>query len=335
MTFSIIIPVYNTAKYLANCIENVLNQSYQNYEIILVDDGSTDGSEKLCDEYAEKDRRIQVIHKQNGGISSARNKGIECSKGEYLLFLDSDDHWGDSKALEKIKNASQNKTRAIIVFEFYSYVEGATTYCLKTNNLQYIDKNRAYSGQEYLNCVLSEEENYEWFPWIYAYRRSLWDNFRFDQSIRYFEDAELIYKIILSAEKIAVLKNPIYFYRTKREGSLTSTSVKLLNTIVCVAERNINTVNDMKIEKKLSMLLNDNFAHFYYMVMILLNFLKAQEQEEILRILKKKKFIIKYTIKTQDKILRIMISVFGIKFTSKLLFLRAKIKEKKTLRWKQ
>lgn len=335
MTFSIIIPVYNTAKYLRNCIENVLNQSYRDYEIILVDDGSTDGAEKICDEYAEKDARIKVIHKENGGISSARNKGIEVSKGDYLIFLDSDDYWGDNKALEKLKNIFQKEKLDIIVFELYSYVEGTSSYCLKENNLQYIDENKVYSGQEFLYCVLAGKENYEWFPWIYAYRKTLWEDLKFDQSINYFEDVEVIYKVILSAKKIAALKVPIYFYRTKREGSLTSTSEKLLNAILYVAEKNINTVNAMNLEKKLSIKLNDNFAHFYYMVMILLNFLKKQEREDVFKNLKEKKCITKYTINKQDKILRIMISFFGIKITAKLLFLRAKVKEKRISLWKQ
>ena len=92
---SVIIPVYNVEKYLARCIDSVLRQTYHNFEIILVDDGTPDRSGEICDEYAAKDARISVIHKENGGLSSARNAGIEAAKGQWLQFVDSDDYIAD------------------------------------------------------------------------------------------------------------------------------------------------------------------------------------------------------------------------------------------------
>ena len=89
---SIIIPVYNAEKYLKKCLDSVINQTYKNLEIILVDDGSTDKSPEICDKYAEKDSRIIVLHKENGGVSSSRNAGLDIFKGEYLSFVDSDDY---------------------------------------------------------------------------------------------------------------------------------------------------------------------------------------------------------------------------------------------------
>ena len=88
---SVIVPVYNVEKYLRKCIESILNQTFREFELILVDDGSTDSSGKICDEYALKDSRIKVIHKENGGASSARNAGLDVAKGEYIGFVDSDD----------------------------------------------------------------------------------------------------------------------------------------------------------------------------------------------------------------------------------------------------
>ena len=88
---SVIVPVYNTEKYLPECIESVLFQSYTDFELLLIDDGSTDGSGLICDEYARKDFRIKVVHKSNGGVSSARNEGLDIARGEYVCFVDSDD----------------------------------------------------------------------------------------------------------------------------------------------------------------------------------------------------------------------------------------------------
>ena len=100
--FSVIIPVYNVEKYLPQCVESVLTQSFENIEVILVDDGSPDNCPAICDEFANKDSRVRVIHKQNGGLSDARNYGIRAAQGEYLLFLDSDDYWGEADALKTV-----------------------------------------------------------------------------------------------------------------------------------------------------------------------------------------------------------------------------------------
>lgn len=99
--FSIIVPVYNVNKYLNKCLDSILNQTYNNFELLIIDDGSTDGSEKICDEYKKKDRRIKVFHKKNGGLSDARNYGVKQVSGDYLLFVDSDDYI-ESKLLEKL-----------------------------------------------------------------------------------------------------------------------------------------------------------------------------------------------------------------------------------------
>lgn len=100
--FSVIVPVYNVEKFINECVDSVLAQTFKNIEIILVDDGSPDDCPRICDEYAKKNQCIKVIHKKNGGLSDARNYGINASKGKYLLFLDSDDYWDDADALKKI-----------------------------------------------------------------------------------------------------------------------------------------------------------------------------------------------------------------------------------------
>lgn len=102
MRFSIIVPIYKVELYLRQCINSVLNQSYKDFELILVDDGSPDNCPIICDEYASRDIRVKVIHKSNGGLSDARNVGLDVAQGEYVLFLDSDDWWDDVLALEKI-----------------------------------------------------------------------------------------------------------------------------------------------------------------------------------------------------------------------------------------
>lgn len=103
--FSIIVPVYKTEKYLSNCVDSILSQTYRNFELILVDDGSPDHCPRLCDEYAKRDHRVRVFHKENGGAASARNIGIHAAQGDYILFADSDDKWNDITALQSIVKA--------------------------------------------------------------------------------------------------------------------------------------------------------------------------------------------------------------------------------------
>ena len=118
MFLSVIIPVYNVEKYLHQCIDSVLRQTYNDYEVILVDDGTPDNSGKICDEYAKKDIRITVIHKTNGGISSARNAGLDIATGDYIMFVDSDDYLCDDNCFQKLFNKiNENKYDFVIIIE--------------------------------------------------------------------------------------------------------------------------------------------------------------------------------------------------------------------------
>ena len=136
--FSIIIPVYNVEKYLNECVDSVLNQTYKYMEIILVDDGSTDSSPQICDSYAEKDNRIRAIHKENGGLSSARNAGIKNMTGDYVLFLDSDDFWDNNKALEHLSYIISEQKPDVVC---YGYKEFCTGY--------FKDERRSKTGSYY------------------------------------------------------------------------------------------------------------------------------------------------------------------------------------------
>ena len=125
---SIVVPVYNAEKYLEDCLISLVDQTYENIEIILVDDGSVDDSGRICDSWAEKDDRIIVIHKKNGGLSDARNAGIDASRGEYLSFIDSDDFWDDASALEHIHINLTETDADVLVFPAKRYYESEDKY---------------------------------------------------------------------------------------------------------------------------------------------------------------------------------------------------------------
>ena len=131
MKISVIIPVYNTEKYLKECVESVLAQTYHNLEILLINDGATDSSPQICESYAKQDARIKLIHKENGGLSDTRNTGIKQCSGDYVLFLDSDDYWDDPKMVEKLADQMQQYPVDILNFRYKKiYVRYQTIYIM-------------------------------------------------------------------------------------------------------------------------------------------------------------------------------------------------------------
>ena len=125
---SVVVPVYNVERFLEKCITGIINQTYTNFELILVDDGSTDQCPEICNRFADKDQRIRVIHKENGGLSSARNKGIELVNGNYVTFIDSDD-WIDSRYLEYLYKLVVNNAAQISVCDLYDSIDGDMPHC--------------------------------------------------------------------------------------------------------------------------------------------------------------------------------------------------------------
>lgn len=220
---SIIVPVYNVEKELPKCIESLLNQTYENIEIILVNDGSTDTSCIICDEYAKRDSRIRVIHKDNGGLSDARNTGINISKGEYLLFVDSDDNI-EVDSCERFIKALDKRKVDIVVGEARR-IEGNDIYYLMHSNL--ID-GKEYSSKEYIKLAI---QALEWYaPSCFnMYNRDfiIKNSLMFKKGILH-EDMQILPKMFLKAQKIVYMKYCFYNYEI-REGSITQSKNKTRN----------------------------------------------------------------------------------------------------------
>ena len=198
---SIIIPVYNTEEYLRECLDSIIHQTLKDIEIILVDDGSTDNSGKICDEYKEKDTRIKVIHQENQGVSVARNRGIEAAKGEYIYFVDSDDYLINNDFLENAyKIGIENNSNIVIV-------AWRTLFCEKFNikELSWFATWNGFIKKEFLD---SNEQ------------------IRFSEKLNHSEDAIFSFKLLSLTDKITNCENTKYFYR-KRQGQATQKKVEL------------------------------------------------------------------------------------------------------------
>ena len=217
---SIIIPIFNALSYLSEALDSVINQTYRNIEIILIDDGSVDGSSQMCDEYKKMDKRIRVIHQNNKGLSAARNAGLELVTGDYIAFMDSDDKFHKEycyRLLEAIvhNDADMAICKAVIV-------DNSPVGEMKWNNggapypsiLQGV-----YSREESLRNFAEGLINYS--VWNKIYRSSLWKDIRFPVGHVY-EDVDITFRMINRSKKICVIDEVLYL-RRKHSGSITDT----------------------------------------------------------------------------------------------------------------
>ena len=214
---SIIVPVYKVEKYLRRCIDSVLNQTYKNIEVILVDDGSPDKCGKICDEYAKDNKRVKVFHKKNGGLSDARNYGLKKAQGQYIYFLDSDD-WIETNTIailaEKII-----KTKADIAVGGIKTVGDYSSY----NNLWY-DKDLILNHDEAIQALLENK-----FMASHAcnklFKREVIKKFSFPKGLLY-EDIYIMHKIFLHCEKVAITKEYLYDYYQREDSISNQHSIK-------------------------------------------------------------------------------------------------------------
>ncbi len=207
---SVVVPVYNVEKYLQRCLESVLAQTYKDIEIILVDDGSTDNSGQICDQYANKDNRIIVIHKPNGGLSDARNAGIEILHGKYVTFIDSDD-WIEPSFVEYLHSLITNSNADMSVCDFnYIDAENKLYNSPSKDGREYV-----WSRKEAVEMLLvgKKMETSAWGK-MYASRYFTIDGFRYPVG-RLFEDIPVTYGILLKAKVIVYGNKALYnyFYR--------------------------------------------------------------------------------------------------------------------------
>jgi len=254
---SVIVPVYNVEKYLGECLDSIINQTFHDIEIICVNDGSTDNSRKILEEYQKKDERIKIVDKKNGGLSSARNAGLKVAAGKYISFIDSDD-WADVTMLDKLyKNiTSLNTDIAICAVHLYDEtnktVDDNNTYFNLPNFDSSFD-NRAFNYKDTKDfimevCVMA---------WNKLYRKSFLDecSAHFPDGL-IFEDGPFFFSIFFKTDRISIVRDLLYFYRINREGSIVQKGGKKFLDI-------IEVVNLMYENIRMSSVWNDVKYEFY------------------------------------------------------------------------
>lgn len=208
---SVIVPVYKVEEYLDECIQSIVNQNYQNLQIILVDDGSPDCCGKICDDWALKDNRIEVIHKKNGGLSDARNAGLDLATGEYIAFVDSDD-W-ISPQMYEIMLKVLKKERA-------DFIACGIVDCYLGKTVEHTMPYSVGSSELFLERIYRDTV----FPVSAVnklYRRECWKNIRFPKG-KLCEDAFTTYLLVDKATRIVQIPDALYFYRIREESIMTT-----------------------------------------------------------------------------------------------------------------
>ena len=206
---SVIVPIYNVEKYLDECIKSILRQTYTDFELILVDDGSTDNSGQKADVWADKDGRITVIHKENGGLSGARNSGIKVSSGEYLFFVDSDDYIADN-CLEVLLERAVQEDADIATCKFNNLWVDACRAETRMPNIDTVIEVKDYLERIYLYGVYT-------IVWNKLYKRKLFEGLLFEEG-RLNEDAIIVPRLIERANKVAHSSEALYYYRRRKSG---------------------------------------------------------------------------------------------------------------------
>ena len=213
MTVSVIIPVYNVEKYIEECIISICNQDYKNIEIILVDDGSFDNSGEICDRYAKKDDRIKVIHKENNGVSSARNSGLDIAKGDYVCFVDGDDYLESDYVSYLLKLILDNKVDISISKGIYD------TFTPKNNKQDYI---KVISGEDTAIEILTYKIHIGVYSKMFSLKFLKDNSIRFKENIRMGEGFNFNTYSFLHATKVAIGYKQIYYYRRNNIDSATT-----------------------------------------------------------------------------------------------------------------
>ena len=315
--YSVVVPIYNSEKYIRKCLSSVLQQKFENFEIILVDDGSVDNSGNICDEYAKEYSNISVYHQKNAGPSAARNLGMKHAKGKYWLFVDSDDYLEEKDLFGNVSEIIQSSAPDVIIFGFKKYYEYNNSYKIE-NPAKEIRNPVPYSVIESENqFILSASGK---FIKSDLFRKN---NLQFIEN-RYSEDMDWCARLIIAANDFSVLEQNAYVYRQRSRSRSKVIGEKNLKDI----EKNIVQCFKYNIDDK-----SDEFKVAYkkymaravsmYVICCAIGFYKGEYNVPFI---KKNYHILKCESRKRERIIYFTIKYFGVKATLILLHIVARKK---------
>lgn len=263
---SIIVPVYNSEKYLGNCIDSILKQTYREFELILIDDGSRDNSGLICDSYLEKDSRIKVFHQVNSGVSCTRNRGIQEATGDYIMFVDSDDYLKND-CLEVLYNNIKEYSADIVC-------------CNSCDELPmkkdiYINEDMIICNEESLFWDYFYNKRHAYNIWAKLYTKQILKDMKFEH-LKYAEDTLFIMSIYKKISKVRLITYQGYFYRNNENGAMRSSKgIQQINDVLfCVSK-----IYEMSMEFSQELILQAQKKLFTYLYYVIVNYHMGTEEE--------------------------------------------------------
>lgn len=318
--FSIIIPCYNVEKYLAECVDSILAQTVDAFEVILVNDGSRDNTGAICDEYAAKDSRIKVIHKENGGQSSARNMGTEAARGEYIIYIDSDDFIMDRDFLKKMEEAAgsdiifykhkkfddETKQFSPCTYSFAGFGEG--TYC---DTLKAMVSADAFYGMAWNKCIKASviHDN----------------NIRFDESLSC-EDMDWIYYVILGSHSLKLVDEPFVAYRQRANSVTSAPKLKSLNDFVFILEKWYKKAESGDCTADMRQIMLASLAKYYSNLLITYTRIRDKQKRDYIKRLKKLSALLKHGLSKRPRLVAKIYRIAGFKLTTTALKVLDRVK---------
>lgn len=321
MKFSIIIPIYKVEKYLHECVDSVLSQTFTDFEVILVDDGSPDNCPEMCDDYARKDARIKVVHQKNAGLACARNSGIKIASGEYLICIDSDDYLSNSNVLEKIAAKADGKTD-VVLYGFKKFFESNSSFgtnevpnltnvSTTSEMLASIFGNNSYCGTAWTKAVklsILHDNNIEFRPGMIS------------------EDIDWYIHLMCFAKTYDSVNEAVVIYR-QRPGSISHDSkLNSLTDNLWILEEWPNRINSLVPESKTRTAMMRVMAYYYANDMILFSGYPRKVSKPYKKRFKAQAQLLDYAVTPRALTVRKFYRVFGFDITILLLRILSKLK---------
>lgn len=319
LKFSIIVPVYNTGEYLKKCINSILDQDYANFELLLIDDGSTDQSGALCDEFAQLRSEIKVVHKNNGGVSDARNSGLGIATGEYIVFIDSDDYI-ELNTLEQFAAQLESSNHPdVMVTRMKKKQENSNTVTYMDAHLPFGSLSK-YTEKEMTQLMFSKS-NSLWPAVRYVVKRELIEQTKMKFAVGYVhEDLDWTFTLFLNANTYTCSACYWYNHRVGRIGSITTTKnhKKTVDLIHLVAH-NIKEVNDKNVEQKLKNIMIQRLLKSLFFSLSHYAAYGEEGKRAVIEALKQNRNLLNYTSRVRHKLFVIGSKVFGFEISLYLL----------------
>ena len=319
MELSVIIPIYKTEEFLTECVDSILEKADEDVEVVLVDDGSPDGCPGICDRYAEKDTRVRVVHKENGGLSSARNAGLAVAKGRYVTFVDSDDKiFPDS--LPEILNWIRAAGADMCFLRAFKLFADGTMRDLGEN----IDGSQLRAkGREEAIRHLASRAKYPGSAWSKVFRRAfLLDNdLHFPYDRRYSEDLGFIRDCVLCAESFDALDVPYYQYRQGRAGSIThQIKAKNFNDLLrFITESAERLTENRKAKDAVSGLVMSFAAYEYSILLYGYTRIPKEDKKAALAAMKPYAWTLRYAVTKKGRLVFLACRLLGVRFAAFLM----------------